>query len=385
MKRVTLPIFLLTVLSSTAPGRIGSEKVADGFERPVWVGTPPKSRETLWVMEQAGSVWSVNLANGKRASEPVLDIKSDVSREGNEEGLLGLAFSPDFPSTGRFYVNYTDKNHVTKIVRFKSAKDQTLHSADGEVLLEFKQPYQNHNGCWLDFGPDHMLYIGTGDGGSGNDPQNYGQALDTLLGKILRIDVSGKEAYRVPSDNPFVRRKNAKPEIWAYGVRNPWRCSFDKSTGDFWMGDVGQNKVEEINFLPRGKGAGANFGWRLREGDIETPANGVGGDKPRGAVEPVYVYGHGGGKNEGMSVTGGYVYRGPIKELQGRYVFADYQNPRIWSFKLERGKATDFQDHTADLQPESGRITLIPSFGEDQDGNLFIVDHSGPIYKIIDK
>jgi glucose/arabinose dehydrogenase len=385
MKRSLLPLFLLATLSPVAPGGIASVKVASGFERPVWAGTPPGSKGQLWVMEQAGTVWKVDLATGKRDEAPILDLKSDVSRKGNEEGLLGLAYSPDYAKSGLFYVNYTDQSHVTNIVRFRSSPSGTLQTADGEVLLEFKQPYENHNGGWLDFGPDRMLYIGTGDGGSANDPESYGQALDTLLGKILRIDVSRPGAYKVPPDNPFVRRKNAKPEIWAYGVRNPWRCSFDRSSGDFWMGDVGQNKVEEINFVPRGKGAGANFGWRLREGDIETPAGGVGGDKPRGAVDPVYVYAHGGGKNEGVSVTGGYVYRGPIKELQGRYVFADYQNPRIWSFRLQRGKATDFQDHTADLQPESGRITLIPSFAEDQEGNLFIVDHSGPIYKIIEK
>jgi len=175
------------------------------------------------------------------------------------------------------------------------------------------------------------------------------------------------------------------PEIWAYGLRNPWRSSFDRETGDLWIADVGQGLWEEINFMPKAKGAGANYGWRLREGEIATPADGVGGKAPRGAVDPIYVYAHGNGADQGVSVTGGFVYRGPIRELQGRYFFGDYQNPRIWSFKQQRGKASDFTDHTTSLQPEGGRINLIASFAEDSEGNLFIVDHSGPIYQIIEK
>ncbi|HEX7261476.1 MAG TPA: PQQ-dependent sugar dehydrogenase, partial [Luteolibacter sp.] len=174
-------------------------------------------------------------------------------------------------------------------------------------------------------------------------------------------------------------------EIWAYGLRNPWRCSFDRETGDFWIGDVGQNHREEINFMPKGKGAGANYGWRLREGDIETPAKNVGGPSPDGTVEPVYTYKHGSGGNEGLSVTGGYRYRGPIKELRGRYLFADYANPRIWSFEMKDGKAADFRDHSHALQPAGGRINLIASFAEDADGDLFIVDHTGPIYRIVER
>jgi glucose/arabinose dehydrogenase len=380
-----IPVSLLLVATAFhADAKLAVEKLASGFDRPVWAGMPAGSQGKLWIMEQAGKVWIVDLATGKRSDEPFLDIVKDVSRKGNEEGLLGLAFAPDFLKSGRFYVNFTDKEHFTRIVRFTSENRTSTDPGTADVLLKFKQPYENHNGGCIQFGPDGMLYIGNGDGGAGNDPQKNGQAMDTLLGKILRIDVSPKTGYRVPPDNPFVRRKNAKPEIWAYGVRNPWRFSFDRTTGDFWMGDVGQNHWEEIDFMPRGKGAGANFGWRLREGLIETPANDVGGRAP-GAIDPVYVYKHGSGNTEGLSVTGGYVYRGPIKELQGRYVFADYQNPRIWSFRMKGGKADDFKDHTADLQPEGGRITLIPSFAEDHDGNLFIVDHTGPVYRIVDR
>ncbi len=385
MFRIATISLVLAASSVCSHAIIGVEKVASGFERPVWAGMPAGSQGKLWVMEQAGKVWIVDLANGEWADQPFLDIQSDVSRKANEQGLLGLAFAPDFEKTGRFYVNFTDRHQHTRIVRFTSDDRLTTDPSTAEVLLQYDQPFGNHNGGWIGFGPDGMLYIGNGDGGSGNDPKGNGQSLETLLGKILRIDVSTGTGYRVPTDNPFVLRKGAKPEIWAYGVRNPWRCSFDRGTGDFWMGDVGQNHLEEINFMPRGKGAGANYGWRLREGDIETPKKGVGGKTPSGAIDPAYVYQHGSGSTEGLSVTGGYVYRGPIEELQGRYVFADYQNPRIWSFRPDQGKAEDFQDHTDELRPEDGRITLISSFAEDHDGGLFIVDHTGPVYRIVGK
>lgn len=385
MFRITTISLIFAASSVCSQAKIGVEKVASGFDRPVWAGMPAGSQGKLWVMEQAGKVWIVDLANGERSAQPFLDIQSDVSRKENEQGLLGLAFAPDFEKTGRFYVDFTDKEKHTRIVRFTSKDHSTTDPATAEVLLQYDQPFGNHNGGWVCFGPDGMLYIGNGDGGAGDDPHGNGQSLETLLAKILRIDVSPETGYKIPSDNPFVRRKNAKPEIWAYGVRNPWRCSFDRKTGDFWIGDVGQNMWEEVDYMPRDKASGRNFGWRLREGDKPNPKNGVGGPAPAGAIEPVYVYKHGGGSTEGMSVTGGYVYRGPIKELQGRYVFADYQNPRIWSFVLNHGKADDFQDHTDELQPEGGRITLIPSFAEDNDGNLFIVDLTGSIYRIIEK
>jgi glucose/arabinose dehydrogenase len=381
----------LTVLSAllasltVSRAEIGVELVAKGFERPVWAGVPKGLTGKIWVMEQAGQVWIVDEKAGARDKEPFLDIRQDVSRKGNEEGLLGLAFAPDFAKSGRFYVNYTDKEKQTRIVRFTSSDRKTTQASGGEILLKYPSEFENHNGGWLDFGPDGMLYIGNGDGGAGNDPNKRGQALDTLLGKILRIDVSPATGYKIPADNPFVNRKDAKPEIWAYGLRNPWRCSFDRETGDFWIGDVGQNQREEINFMPKGKGAGANYGWRLREGDIATPANNVGGPSPDGAIEPVYVYKHGSGSDEGLSVTGGYVYRGSIKELRGRYLFADYVNPRIWSLVVKDGKAADFKDHTKALQPAGGRINMIASFAENPTGDLFIVDHTGPIYRIVER
>lgn len=377
---------LLTV--ATASARIGVEKVAEKFERPVWVGQPIGISDKLWVIEQVGKIWIIDAKTGARSEKPFLDITSDVSRKGNEMGLLGLAFAPDFKTTGRFYVNFTDGSIKTRIVRFTATKPFTeADPASAEVLLTYDQPYQNHNGGWIDFGPDGYLYISAGDGGAGDDPQNRAQDLKTHLGKLLRIDVSSAKGYTVPKDNPFVGKSDARPEIYSYGLRNAWRCSFDRKTGDFWIGDVGQNKWEEINALPKGKAKGANFGWRLREADVPNPNRKIAGDNPAGAIDPVYVYKHGGSSTEGMSVTGGYVYRGPVKELEGRYIFGDYQNPRIWAFHLNKGgKARGFKDLTDDLKPPGGgRINLISSFGEDNEGNLYIVDHTGPIYRVVSK
>lgn len=360
------------------------ECISSGFDRPVWAGMPNQSQGKLWVMEQAGKVWVLDLKTGKRQDQTFLNIEPKVTREGNEQGMLGMAFDPNFHKSGRYYVNYTSKQEQTCISRFHS-KDGLSTSADTEeILLKYDQPYKNHNGGWIDFGPDRMLYIGSGDGGSGNDPKGYGQSLNTMLGKILRIDVSSKTGYTTPPDNPFVGKKQAMPEIWAYGIRNPWRCSFDRETKDFWIGDVGQNHWEEINYMPYGKGAGANYGWSLREGLVATPKKNAGGDKPMNHVDPVYVYQHGSGPTEGLSVIGGYVYRGSaIPELKGRYIFADFQQPRIWSFRLENGKAIDFTDHSKAWQPEDGPFNLIASFAEDNDGELYVVCLSGQIYKLI--
>lgn len=375
---------ILLATTAISQADIGVKLVAKGFERPVWAGVPKGSAGKLWVMEQGGRVWIVDEKTGERSETPFLDVREDVTRRGNEEGLLGLAFAPDFEKSGRYYVNYTDKEKQTRIVRFISKDKKTTDRSTGEIILKFPSEFENHNGGWIDFGPDGMLYIGNGDGGSGDDPHNRAQQMDSLLGKMLRIDVSPETGYKVPADNPFVGKEGVSPEIWAYGVRNPWRCSFDRKTGDFWMGDVGQNRWEEINFMPKGEGSGVNYGWRIREADKENPKKGVGGPLPKGAIDPVYVYDHGMKDDEGLSVTGGYVYRGPIKSLEGRYVFADYQNPRIWSFVLKNGKSSDFKDHTKDLQPEGGRINLISSFAEDLDGNLYVIDHTGPVYKIVE-
>lgn len=385
MKPPILPTAILLGLAPLLSAGVASELLAKGFERPVWAGAPVSAKGKLWVMEQAGTVWLVDLKTGERSKKPFLEITDIVTRKSNEQGLLGLAFAPDFGKSGRFYVNFTEKGGDTRIVRYVSRDGKTTDASRGETLMKHKQPFGNHNGGWLDFGPDGYLYIATGDGGAANDPKNLAQDLSSPLGKLLRLDVSCDKGYKVPSDNAYAGIKGAMPEIHAIGLRNPWRCSFDRETGDFWIGDVGQNHWEEINFVKKGKWGGLNFGWRLREGEIKTPYKNIGGAKPKNNHEPIYVYNHGSGPSEGLSVTGGFVYRGSrIPSLKGRYIFADYQNPRIWSFEPKDGKATAFTDHTSQLQPKGGRINLISSFGEDADGELYLTDLSGAVYRIVE-
>ncbi len=374
------------LLCSLSHGELATELLAKGFERPVWAGAPRSVKDKLWVMEQAGTVWIVDLKTGKRAEKPFLKIDDKVTRKSNEQGLLGLAFAPDFEKSGRYYVNYNRKDGDSMVVRFVSKDKLTTHPSSAVTILEYDQPFGNHNGGWLDFGPDGFLYIATGDGGARNDPNNNAQSKESLLGKLLCLDVSGEKGYKIPDHNPYQNQKGQKSEILAIGLRNPWRCSFDRKTGDFWIGDVGQNAREEINVVSSKDISGKNFGWRLREGDIKTPEESAGGDVPKNYHEPVYVYKHGSGPIEGMSVTGGYVYRGSnIPELEGRYIFADYQNPRIWSFVWKNGKAENLKDHTSELQPKGRRINLIPAFAEDALGELYIVDHSGAVYRIVGK
>lgn len=382
-----LPKALLVIpFIATAQAQIATELLAKGFERPVWVGAPASAKGKLWVMEQAGTVWIVDLENGERSEKPFLEITDRVTRKNNEQGLLGLAFAPDFEKSGRYFVNYNRADGDSMVVRFVSNDRQTTDVGTAETILEYDQPFGNHNGGWLEFGPDGFLYIATGDGGSGNDPKNLAQDMSSPLGKVLRLDVSGEKGYKVPAANPYQNEKDVHPLIVASGLRNPWRCSFDRKTGEFWIADVGQNAWEEINVVSLKEIDKKNFGWRLREGDIATPSKSVGGDAPSNHVEPVYVYKHGNGPTEGLSVTGGYVYRGSkIPKFEGRYIFADYQNPRIWSFVMKNGKAEDFKDHTSELQPEGGRINLIPAFGEDADGELYLADLSGAVYRIVGK
>ena len=377
-----LTLMTIAVLVWPVHADIRLKEIAAGFERPVWAGMPSHRDDKLWIMEQAGKIHILDLATGKRHATPFLDITSKVTRKGNEQGLLGMAFDPDFENSGRYYIYYTDHDDRICVARYVAPDQITTDQSRAELLLRDDQPYRNHNGGWIEFGPDGMLYIGTGDGGKANDPKNFGQDLNSRLGKILRIDVSPDRGYDIPEDNPFTDRNGVHPEIWAYGLRNPWRCSFDRKTGDLWIADVGQNHWEEINFMPRGKGAGANYGWRLREGLIETPKKKVGGPAPEDHVEPVYVYAHGQGPKEGLSVTGGYVYRGAIKSLRGRYIFADYQLPRIWSFRLEDGTATDFVDHSQSWQPDEGDFSLIASFAENNRGELYVISLTGDIYQL---
>lgn len=372
---------LSATVSSADPGLT---LFSSGYERPIDMAAASAYPDILFVAEQHGVITAIDADTGDKKYQ-VLDISERVSRKHNEQGLLGLAISPTAKSDGYFYVNYTDKDMTTHISRFRiSAKTGIADPDDEQKMLSFKQDYGNHNGGWMAFGPDGYLYIGIGDGGSGNDPKHRGQDLTNILGSIARIDVSSQE-MKIPSDNPFVDSGSARPEIYAYGLRNPWRCSFDRKTGDLWIADVGQNAHEEINFAAAGEARGVNYGWRLREAMHPTPKKKIGGQAPAGAVDPIYEYDHGQGGSKGKSVTGGYVYRGSVDELTGQYLFADYVSHRIWGITQKNGKLGKFTDYTDQFKPDKGQLGPISSFAEDANGELYIIDHSGPIYRIDDK
>jgi glucose/arabinose dehydrogenase len=317
----------------------------------------------LYVAQKTGKVVAVR--DEVVDPVPVLDLRSQVSL-GGEQGLLGLAFSPD----GReVYVNYTDTNGDTHVTGY-AMRDGRADTATRRELLVVDQPYSNHNGGNLVFGPDGYLYIGLGDGGSGGDPDGNGQSLSTLLGKMLRIDPTrdGDRPYRVPPDNPFVGRAGARPEIWAYGLRNPWRYTFDRLTGDLWIGDVGQSAWEEVDLHPSGSAGGENYGWNRMEGDH--PYGGAA--PPAGAVRPVYEYSH----DQGCVVTGGYVYRGnAIPDLVGAYVFADFCAGAIEAIRLRDGRVVDHRT----LGPV---VSSLSSFGEDAEGELYAMSLGGGLYRL---
>jgi glucose/arabinose dehydrogenase len=313
--------------------------------------------------EKVGRV--VALREGSEEPEVILDLTSEVST-GSEQGLLGLAFSPD---SEYLYVNFTDVAGDTRVVEFAFADGGVDLSSRREVLF-VDQPYSNHNGGNLAFGPDGYLYIGLGDGGSAADPEGRAQSLSTLLGKMLRIDPRPQdgEPYGIPRDNPFVGREDAMPEIWAYGLRNPWRYSFDRETGDLWIGDVGQGTREEIDFARAGSPGGENYAWDLLEGTIRFE-----GDAPPDDVPPVYEY----PTADGCAVTGGYVYRGQdIPALVGAYAFADFCRGRLEAFRLEDGQARGHDE----LGPE---VANVASFGEDADGELYVLSSSGPVFRLV--
>ncbi|PYE51828.1 glucose/arabinose dehydrogenase [Deinococcus yavapaiensis KR-236] len=344
-------------------------RVAGGLQQPLDVQNARDGSGRLFVVEQGGLVRVVQ--GGQVSKEPFLDVR-DLTRAGGERGLLGLAFDPNFKANGRFFVNYTDVNGNTVIARY-TARGDRADTNSATVLLRVAQPYANHNGGGLAFGPDGMLYAGLGDGGSGGDPQNNGQNLGSLLGKLLRLDVSG-DRVAIPKDNPFVSRANAKPEIWAYGLRNPWRFSFDRQTGDLFIADVGQNRLEEINFQPRSSKGGENYGWRLKEASdcFQPRAN----CNRASLTDPILEYDHA----QGVSVTGGYVYRGKnVPSLAGRYVYGDFGSGVIWAAtRGENGKWTSRRLLDTDYS--------ISAFGQDEDGELYVADYgSGNLYRFANR
>jgi glucose/arabinose dehydrogenase len=349
---------------------IALENVAEGLESPLLVTNAGDGSDRLFVLEQIGRIRIVS--DGNLLPEPFLDISSLVVA-GGEQGLLGLAFHPDFSDNRKFYVNYTDRNGNTVVAEYMAhpSNPDRADPSSARPLLRIDQPFGNHNGGGIEFGPDGYLYIGTGDGGSGGDPMGNGQSLQTLLGKLLRIDVdarSGNRPYGIPEDNPFVGRSDASPEIWAYGLRNPWRFSFDDNT--LWIADVGQNELEEIDRAPSDEG-GLNYGWNAMEGDRCFESSDCDGSK---LELPVSVYGH----DLGCSVTGGYVYRGDeFPKLRGAYLFADYCSGLVFGID---GDKSGKQEPVRLL--ESG--ASVSSFGLDERGELYVTDlGSGVISRVV--
>jgi glucose/arabinose dehydrogenase len=345
--------------------------VATGLSSPLYLTAPPGDVSRLFIVEQTGAVRIVK--DGVLLPAPFLDLSGRVSL-GGEQGLLGLAFDPDYAGNGRFVVHYTDPAGDTHLSTFQVSTDPDV--ADGaseQIILTADQPYPNHNGGQILFGPDGLLYLGLGDGGSANDPEGRGQDLTELLGSILRVDVSSGTSYTIPGDNPFLGQAGARAEVWSYGLRNPWRFSFDRGTGDLYIADVGQNNFEEVDVAPAaaGAGRGVNYGWNIMEGNHCLAGNQC---NQTGLTLPVLEYGH----SQGCSVTGGYVYRGPaIPALQGVYFYADYCQGWVRSFRYAGGVATELTDWPT-LSP-GGPIT---SFGEDAAGELYVVGSAG-VFKVV--
>ncbi len=370
----------LAASPSPAGEEVDLELVTGGLDSPLFVTGAGDGSGRLFVVEQGGAIRIVK--DGRLLAEPFLDISARI-QSGGERGLLGLAFPPGFGSTwDEFWVHYSDENGDTVISSFK-VSDNDPDRADPQSEVKFfttDQPYANHNGGWIGFGPDKMLYIALGDGGSGGDPQGNGQRLDTYLGKLLRIDVlapspGGGRVYMVPTDNPFAGDIEGRGEIWSFGLRNPWRVSFDRATGDLWIGDVGQNAWEEVDrsLAAEGAGRGLNFGWNVTEGrHCFKPADGCDTD---GITMPIAEYSHPTG---GCTVIGGYVYRGAAyPNLTGTYVFADICSGLIWG--LASGGPAE-QDPVILLRSQR----QISSFGEDDAGELYLTDlGGGEIYRVV--
>ena len=336
------------------------QMIVSGLARPVDLQADGSGR--LFIIEKAGRIRI--LQDGQLLEQPFLDITDRVGSDGNEQGLLGMAFHPEYVQNGRFFVNYTNNSGDTEIVRFQVSTDPNSADPNSELkLIGVDQPFPNHNGGVLAFGPDGYLYAGLGDGGSAGDPFGNAQQTNTLLGKILRIDVDSAEPYAVPADNPFGN------EVWAYGLRNPWRLSFDKATGDLYIGDVGQNAWEEIDYLPAGSAGGTNFGWDQREG-----AHDYEGSASAEFTEPVAEYSH---QEGGCSVTGGYVYRGSMPEWNGVYLYGDYCTGLIWGLIQSNNGWEKQQLFDVDV--------TITSFGQDDAGEIYLLSDDGSIYRLSHK
>ncbi len=339
---------------------LGTELIADGFDRPVFITGAPGT-DALFVVEQPGLISIVE--DGVRAGEPFLDLRDLVGSRRNEQGLLGLAFHPGYESNGRFFAHWTNKDGDTRLGEFSANSPTEANQQPVRILLELDQPATNHNGGMITFGPDGLLYVGLGDGGG--NPEDRSQDTTTLLGAILRLNVDGASPYEIPEGNPFGN------EIWVYGLRNPWRFSIDSMSSQVYVGDVGQNRLEEVDVVSL-DGAGTNFGWPETEGD-SCFNDGCDLDAFTG---PVLQYPH----PDGCSITGGYVYRGSaIPELFGHYFYADFCGGLVRSFRLADGVAVDQLDWAGDLSA----LGQVASFGSDNDGELYGIDYRGSVYEIV--
>lgn len=353
---------------------VGFEAVAEGFAQPVDITHANDSTGVLYVAEKAGTVRRI--VDSERVEEPFLDISDRVGSSGYEQGLLGIAFPPDYADSQVMYAYYTNLRGFTVVSRFQVADNDIADPASEQVILVQEQPYPNHNGGQIKFGPDGYLYIALGDGGSGGDPLGAGQRLDTWLGKILRIDVDPNvvpegEPYLIPEDNPLIDEEGALPEIYAYGLRNPWRFSFDAETGDMFIADVGQNEIEEINLLPNNSDEALNFGWNTMEGSscfLEPNCD------TTGLTMPILEYPHAEGS---CSVTGGEVYYGQnLSDLYGTYIFADFCSGLVW-------QGVPGEDGTWTMSDPIQSGLAISSFGVDDQGEVYVVDlNSGIVYRL---
>jgi glucose/arabinose dehydrogenase len=344
------------------------QEVASGLNNPVYVTSPPGDAR-LFIVDLIGRIRIVE--NGQLLATPFLDIVSRVA-SGGERGMLSVAFHPQYRTNGFFYVYFTGNNGEIRIERFSvSANANQANAASAKVILTVAHPRANHNGGLAMFGPDGMLYLGLGDGGGGGDPDHNGQNQTTLLGKLLRINVDSGDPYAIPSGNPFVGRNDARQEIWAMGLRNPWRYAFDRSTGRLYVADVGQDAIEEVNVVTATR-AGVNYGWNVLEGSSCYNASTC---NKSGFEIPVLEYSHG---NNQCSVTGGFVYRGTaMSEIAGSYFYADYCAGWVKSFTWNNGAASDQKDWNL------GNVGNITSFGEDSSGELYLTSASGRVYKFV--
>ena len=383
-------LLLMAIASTQVAAQVSVVRVASGLNDPLYVTAPPGDFDRLFVVEQGGAIKILDLAT--LTIKPTVFLQVDLpANTAGEQGLLGLAFHPDYTNNGLFYVNLAAPGIGTEIRRYQVTSNDADRAdpASQSLVIQYDQPFSNHNGGWLGFGTDGFLYITSGDGGSANDPGNRAQDItDQKLGKILRLDINGDDFpgdpnrnYAIPASNPFVGQLG-DDEIWAFGLRNPFRASFDRLTGDFYIGDVGQGSREEVNFQPAASSGGENYGWKVFEGSecFDPAAGGPLGCADPTLVPPIHDYGHVPAPDGGFAITGGYVYRGPIASLNGLYFFADFVSRQIWSFRYDGTTRSEFLNRTASLAPNVGTIDFISSFGEDTRGNLYIVDLGGEVF-----